>query len=148
MSNLCQLWNHSAGPPLKKSECKGGHFVISPFLGVFGAALTVKYYWLAQALSSFSMAQFHGCEANNEPRLLLFCKIRSCCFPVHAHAIPRLFICVIHIPVAKDIIAFTSEATFVWKAERSQPQEMACLWCRIAYYDEDGKIRSCLPHLA
>lgn len=54
-------------------EWKRGDFVLPLVLGVFGAALTVKHYWLTQALSSFSMAHFHGGEANDEPRLLLFC---------------------------------------------------------------------------
>lgn len=61
-------------------------------------------------------------------------------FPTPAHAIPRLFVCVIHIPVAEDIAALTSETTFEvsWRETR-QPQEIACPWGRAAYRrDEMG----------
>lgn len=42
----------------------------------------------------------------------------------------------------------TSEETFVWVAERSQLQEMACLWYRIAYPERMGKLGLATPGLA
>lgn len=85
----------------------------------------MKHYWLAWVLNSFSMAQFHGGEANDEPRLLLFCFILSCFFPAPAHAIPRPFVCVIHIPVAEDIAVFTSETSFELSSSGSGKQPTA-----------------------